>query len=350
MNTARVSSFAIRSSSRWRWRVSTSAKPWCFSGGGRSDLASNVKSSSLRESSPRRVRKTVPSAPIRSPRSSCSSRAIRSSPSTSTRACSWIRPERSTTSRNAALPWPRRAASRPAIRARTSVSAPGGRSSCGAFTSAIGCTPGNACGNGSTPAARSSSSLRRRSIRTCGRSSSVMRRLSDADLGDGQLALALRRGHGDRVALLATDQRLADGRLVRQPLVRRVGLGGADDRVLEALALLVLAGHQRADADDVVVELGRVDHLRGAELVLELRDPRLEHRLLVLGVVVLGVLGDVAELARLLDALRDLAAAGDGEVLDLLLELLESFGGEDDVLLHASSLGSRDLCKTTARV
>src|SRR5215208_4845601 len=34
-----------------------------------------------------------------------------------------------------------------------------------------------------------------------------------------------------------------------------------------------------------------------------------------------------------------LAAAYDGQVLDLLLELLEPFGGEDDVLLHASSLG-----------
>ncbi len=34
----------------------------------------------------------------------------------------------------------------------------------------------------------------------------------------------------------------------------------------------------------------------------------LEHRLLVLGVVVLGVLGDVAELARHLDPLSDLTA------------------------------------------
>ena len=51
-----------------------------------------------------------------------------------------------------------------------------------------------------------------------------------------------------------------------------------------------------------------VDHLGAAELVLKLGDALLEHRLLVLGVVVLGVLGDVAELARLLDAIGDLAA------------------------------------------
>jgi hypothetical protein len=47
---------------------------------------------------------------------------------------------------------------------------------------------------------------------------------------------------------------------------------------------------------------------RATEPLLERRDAVLEHRLLVLRVVVLGVLGDVAELARDADALRDLAA------------------------------------------
>jgi len=73
---------------------------------------------------------------------------------------------------------------------------------------------------------------------------------------------------------------------------------------------------------------------RRAELVLELRDPRLEHRLLVLGVVVLGVLRDVAELARLLDASGYLAAALSREVLELGLEIGQAFGGENDVLGH----------------
>ena len=117
-----------------------------------------------------------------------------------------------------------------------------------------------------------------------------------------------------------------------------VGLGRADDRVLQRLAgSLVLDGHLRADADDVAGELGRVDHRRGAQLVLERRDARLEHRLLVLGVVVLGVLRDVAELARFLDALGDLAALVVREVLDLGLQLVEAFRSEEDVLLHSSS-------------
>jgi hypothetical protein len=48
--------------------------------------------------------------------------------------------------------------------------------------------------------------------------------------------------------------------------------------------------------------------------------------LLVLGVVVLGVLGDVAELARDRGSLRDLAALVGREVLDLLLQLLVALG------------------------
>ena len=66
--------------------------------------------------------------------------------------------------------------------------------------------------------------------------------------------------------------------------------------------------------------------------LLELRDPVLEHRLLVLRVVVLGVLGDVAELARDADALRDLAPLLGLQVVDLLLELLVALGREDDFL------------------
>ena len=63
----------------------------------------------------------------------------------------------------------------------------------------------------------------------------------------------------------------------------------------------------------------------------------LEHRLLVLRVVVLGVLGDVAELARDADPLGDLAALLGREVLDLLLELLVALGREDDFLQRTAS-------------
>src|SRR5437899_9677680 len=54
--------------------------------------------------------------------------------------------------------------------------------------------------------------------------------------------------------------------------------------------------------------------------------------LLVLRGVVLGVLCDVPELARLPNAVRDLAALVGREVLDLLLELLVPLGRENDFL------------------
>jgi hypothetical protein len=58
----------------------------------------------------------------------------------------------------------------------------------------------------------------------------------------------------------------------------------------------------------------------------------LEQRLLVLRIVVLGVLGDVAELPRDADPLGHLAALVGRQVLDFLSELLVPLGGEDDLL------------------
>jgi hypothetical protein len=58
----------------------------------------------------------------------------------------------------------------------------------------------------------------------------------------------------------------------------------------------------------------------------------LEQGLLVLGVVVLRVLGDVAEVPRDADAIRDLAALLGGEILDLFLQLLVTLRSEDHFL------------------
>jgi hypothetical protein len=57
----------------------------------------------------------------------------------------------------------------------------------------------------------------------------------------------------------------------------------------------------------------------------------LEHRLLVLRIVVLRVLGDIAELTGDADALGDMPAALDTERLELVLERLVALGGENDV-------------------
>ena len=77
--------------------------------------------------------------------------------------------------------------------------------------------------------------------------------------------------------------------------------------VLDLLGVDVAQPDDRADRDDARVDVGGVDRAGVREPLFQLRDLVLEHRLLVLRVVVLGVLGDVAELARGRDPLGDLA-------------------------------------------
>ena len=89
--------------------------------------------------------------------------------------------------------------------------------------------------------------------------------------------------------------------------------------------------------DDARVDVLRVDHAGVGEALLELRDAVLEHHLLVLRVVVLGVLGDLTELARRGDPLRDLAALLRAQPVELALELLVAFGSEDHVLHENAS-------------
>ena len=112
----------------------------------------------------------------------------------------------------------------------------------------------------------------------------------------------------DGLALLLADDRLADRRLVGELQLGGVGLGQADDEVLvRALGVDVAKPHLRADGDDARVDLAGLDHARVRQAVIKLSDPVLEHRLLVLGVVVLRVLGDVTELAGGADAVGNLA-------------------------------------------
>src|SRR5262249_13164891 len=68
------------------------------------------------------------------------------------------------------------------------------------------------------------------------------------------------------------------------------------------------------------------------EPLLQRRDPVLQERLVVLRVVVLGVLGDVAELARDADPVGDLAPLLGPQVLELLCELRIPVPGKDDFL------------------
>src|SRR5262249_5752234 len=137
------------------------------------------------------------------------------------------------------------------------------------------------------------------------------------------------------LTLLAADDRPADGRLVRELVLRWIGLGRADDVILERLLRVdVPQPDERSDGDDVGRNLPGLDHARVAEAILEQGDAVLEQRLVVLRVVVLGVLLNVAELARDADALRDLAPLDGAQILDLFLELLVALWRENDFLRH----------------
>ena len=122
-------------------------------------------------------------------------------------ACSWIRPERSTRSRNAILPWPRRAAAARRRGSAPSVSSPAGRSACAALHRRDRHDAGDRrAGTGRRPSARSRSSLRpprRRAARSPRRPWRPSRALQpDVDLGDLELALlAVRQRDGRRSSL-----------------------------------------------------------------------------------------------------------------------------------------------------
>src|SRR4030066_13677 len=78
-----------------------------------------------------------------------------------------------------------------------------------------------------------------------------------------------------------------------------------------------------------------------AQHLVELQDAAFDERLIVLGVLVLGVFGDVPEFLAGLDTLRDLLALHRLEVVELVLELAQALGSENRVLFglsHASHL------------
>src|SRR2546423_3591292 len=196
-----------------------------------------------------------------------------------------MRPLPSPRSRNGALPCPRRPITRPATRTRSPLSVPGSRLSKRSRTAATGVRSGNAEGYGSTSPARACATLARRSSRICCSASwdsltarpvyGAGPRLRGLDAHDLELDGAGRRRHLDDVALLVAEHGLAHRRLVREPVVGGIRFGRPDDLVLVGLPVVhVLDLHLRADRDDVLGDVGGVDHPCPAQLLLQARDAR----------------------------------------------------------------------------
>ena len=112
--------------------------------------------------------------------------------------------------------------------------------------------------------------------------------------------------HDDLLALLLAEQGAPDRALVGDPALGRLGLGGADDRE-RLLAVGALDRDGRADLD-VVGRVVLVDDRGVLDQRLERLDPALDERLLVLGVLVLGVLGQVAVFLGVVDPVGDLGS------------------------------------------
>ena len=119
----RLRSLAHRSTSRWRYRISTSLTPRHLSPKLRRASASSSHPVTFTESSPRFVRTTSPTAPTQSPRLSLVNSSKRSV--TFARANSCTDPELSRSSANASLPCGRESMTRPATPTVTPDSSPG---------------------------------------------------------------------------------------------------------------------------------------------------------------------------------------------------------------------------------
>src|SRR5215813_5911951 len=100
--------------------------------------------------------------------------------------------------------------------------------------------------------------------------------------------LAVRQLRGDAVADVLADERAGQRRQDRDAPLRWIRLVGADDPVPILLAGLVLELHGRGERDPAA-RSGRVDHLGGADLGLELGNAPFDEALLLAGRVVLGV-------------------------------------------------------------
>src|SRR3954471_17355984 len=147
-----------------------------------------------------------------------------------------MRPDRSTRSRKASFPISRRPMTRPATRSSSSIVAPFSARSATARTAATPTRSGNLLGSILLPS------------------------LGCFDLEDLELHRAARGRDLDGLALLLADDRLADRRLVRELVLRRVRLGGTDDLILERLVRADVAEPDGgADRDDVGGDLRLVD-------------------------------------------------------------------------------------------
>src|SRR5581483_5218512 len=158
------------------------------------------------------------------------------------------------------------------------------------------------------------------------------------DPADGRLPGAARRLDLDRVADPPAEQGRAERRRGRH---RARAADGAD---LDGHRLAGVRLHVDDRADPDLVRGGLLDDLGGVEARPQRADARLEQPLLVLRGVVLEVLRQVAELARLLDRRNGLGAPRAFKLRELLVQGGRLLGSQPLApLYHLDDLPRRDV-------
>src|SRR5829696_8051035 len=170
---SRAEGLTARSSSRWRERTSTSARPFHLSGRGRRALPSRYTSVALTDSSPLRVLMTGPWTPTQSPMSRSPTTSNWSGPSAPVASMTWSSAPSWRRVQKARRPMARRSTIRPATRTTSPDSWPPSRAWPQPWrTSARVWVRRKPTGKASIPAALSRASLARRTCSTAERSSS----------------------------------------------------------------------------------------------------------------------------------------------------------------------------------
>src|SRR6056297_2147439 len=145
--------------------------------------------------------------------------------------------------------------------------------------------------------------------------------------------LAARRADLDAVALLLADEGAGDRRFHVEQALLDIGLVLAHDLPgVPGLGVLVDQRHGGAELDRARQARG-VDHLGEAEDALDLLEATLDEGLLLLGGMILGILAEIAMLARLGDGADDGGALDRLEVLELLFQRFVT-GGCHRYLFH----------------
>src|SRR5438034_6618850 len=152
----------------------------------------------------------------------------------------------------------------------------------------------------------------------------------ELDLQDRIAPLACGDRHFHRVPLTLAAQRAADGGLAADLGLIGISLRRPDNHVVDLFpGAQVLQAYLGADCHTVRRGPVVINHPGVPQHLLQLQDPPFHKRLLVLGIFVLGVFHQVAELLGLLDPPGDFLAADRLEVSQLLFQFVEAFWSED---------------------